>query len=209
MRAQTYRQTEERGFARRLALPSGLPRRYSRPTGTRADFDCPHERFGTFAAGELHGDHAVRRADAVEDQVGSTIHPREGLLLSIVTEELLAGSAAAVAAMSRLRTTGWPLMAISMALFWRNQPGFHQLDAHVVSARGPRQQRLSVKFYLVAMLFILFHIEVILLFPWAVIYRDMLKENGGLILGSMICFLVILFVGYIYALKKHAFDWKS
>jgi NADH-quinone oxidoreductase subunit A len=74
---------------------------------------------------------------------------------------------------------------------------------------GPGSTRLSVKFYLVAMLFVLFHIEVILLYPWAVIYCDMLKENGGLILGSMISFLVILFVGYIYAVKKHAFDWKS
>ncbi len=74
---------------------------------------------------------------------------------------------------------------------------------------GAGSTRLSVKFYLVAMLFILFDIEVIFLYPWAVIYRDMLKENGGLILGSMISFLVILFVGYIYAVKKRAFDWKS
>ena len=74
---------------------------------------------------------------------------------------------------------------------------------------GEGTPRLSVKFYLVAMLFILFDIEVIFLYPWAVIYRDMLKENGGLILGSMISFLVVLFVGYIYALKKRAFDWRS
>jgi NADH-quinone oxidoreductase subunit A len=74
---------------------------------------------------------------------------------------------------------------------------------------GPGSTRLSVKFYLVAMLFILFDIEVIFLYPWAVIYRDMLKENGGLILGSMISFMAILFVGYIYALKKRAFDWRS
>ena len=74
---------------------------------------------------------------------------------------------------------------------------------------GEGSVRLSVRFYVVAMLFILFDIEVIFLYPWAVIYRDMLKENGGLILGSMISFLVILFVGYIYAVKKRAFDWKS
>ena len=74
---------------------------------------------------------------------------------------------------------------------------------------GPGTSRLSVKFYLVAMLFILFDIEVVFLYPWAVIYRDMLKESGGLILGSMISFLVILFVGYLYALKKRAFDWKG
>src|SRR4030095_15304375 len=58
---------------------------------------------------------------------------------------------------------------------------------------GEGSTRLSVKFYLVAMLFILFDIEVVFLYPWAVIYRDMLKENGGLILGAMISFMAILF----------------
>lgn len=74
---------------------------------------------------------------------------------------------------------------------------------------GEGTPRLSVKFYLVAMLFILFDIEVVFLYPWAVIYRDMLKETGGAILGAMVSFLVILFVGYLYAVKKRAFDWKS
>lgn len=69
--------------------------------------------------------------------------------------------------------------------------------------------RLSIKFYLVAMLFILFDIEVVFLYPWAVVYRDMLKENGALILGSMVSFLVILFVGYVYTVRKQAFDWRS
>jgi NADH-quinone oxidoreductase subunit A len=74
---------------------------------------------------------------------------------------------------------------------------------------GEGTARLSVKFYLVAMLFILFDIEVVFLYPWAVIYKAMLKENAAMIFGSMISFLGILFVGYIYALKKGAFDWKS
>ena len=73
---------------------------------------------------------------------------------------------------------------------------------------GDGNTRLSVKFYLVAMLFILFDIEVVFLYPWAVVYREMLSKNAGLILGSMISFMGILFVGYIYALKKDAFDWK-
>ena len=59
------------------------------------------------------------------------------------------------------------------------------------------------------MLFILFDIEVVFLYPWAVIYREMLKQNAAMILGSMLSFLGILFVAYVYALKKHAFDWKS
>jgi len=73
---------------------------------------------------------------------------------------------------------------------------------------GPGNARLSIKFYLVAMLFILFDIEVVFLYPWAVIYKQMLKESPGLILGSMLSFMEILFVGYIYALKKGAFDWN-
>jgi len=74
---------------------------------------------------------------------------------------------------------------------------------------GEGSTRLSVKFYLVAMLFILFDIEVVFLYPWAVVYRAMLRDHAGLIFGSMISFLVVLFVGYLYALKKRAFDWKS
>ena len=74
---------------------------------------------------------------------------------------------------------------------------------------GDGSSRLSVKFYLVAMLFILFDIEVVFMYPWAVVYRDMLKTDANLIFGSMLSFLGILFVGYIYALKKKAFEWKS
>jgi len=73
---------------------------------------------------------------------------------------------------------------------------------------GAGNTRLSVKFYLVAMLFILFDIEVVFLYPWAVNYRSMVRHNAGLALGSMACFMLILFIGYIYALKKDAFDWK-
>jgi NADH-quinone oxidoreductase subunit A len=74
---------------------------------------------------------------------------------------------------------------------------------------GGGNTRLSVKFYLVAMLFILFDIEVVFLYPWAVVYKQMLKDQGGMILGAMLSFMAILFVGYIYAVKKRAFDWKS
>ena len=74
---------------------------------------------------------------------------------------------------------------------------------------GDGSSRLSVKFYLVAMLFILFDIEVVFMYPWAVVYKEMLAKNADLIFGSMIAFLGILFVGYVYALKKRAFDWKS
>jgi NADH-quinone oxidoreductase subunit A len=74
---------------------------------------------------------------------------------------------------------------------------------------GEGTPRMSVKFYLVAMLFILFDIEVVFLYPWAVVYRDMLATHANLIFGAMISFLGILFVGYVYAVRKRAFDWKS
>lgn len=79
---------------------------------------------------------------------------------------------------------------------------------------GEGNPRMSVKFHLVAMLFILFDIEVVFLYPWAVVYKAMLTdvlhpEYRNMILGSMISFLAILFAGYIYAVKKKAFDWKS
>ena len=76
---------------------------------------------------------------------------------------------------------------------------------------GDAGGRFSVKFYLVAMLFILFDIEVVFMYPWAVVYRDMLAEHAtrNLILGSMLSFLGILFAGYIYAVQKKTFDWKQ
>ena len=76
---------------------------------------------------------------------------------------------------------------------------------------GEGNSRFSVKFYLVAMLFILFDIEVVFMYPWAVVYRDLLAEHAtrNLALGSMVSFLGILFAGYIYAVKKKAFDWRS
>jgi NADH-quinone oxidoreductase subunit A len=76
---------------------------------------------------------------------------------------------------------------------------------------GEGSTRLSIRFYLVAMLFILFDIEVVFMYPWSVVYKSMLQDPAtrNLILGSMLSFLGILFAGYIYAVKKKAFDWKS
>jgi NADH-quinone oxidoreductase subunit A len=71
---------------------------------------------------------------------------------------------------------------------------------------GPTHSRFSVKFYLVAMLFILFDIEVVFMYTWAVVYREMLHTSLA-IFFSMFTFIGILFVGYLYALKKKAFDW--
>ena len=74
---------------------------------------------------------------------------------------------------------------------------------------GEGNTRLSVKFYLVALLFVLFDIEVVFMYPWAAVYKEMLVSHGFYILGAMLSFLGILFIGYIYALKKGALDWKK
>jgi NADH-quinone oxidoreductase subunit A len=74
--------------------------------------------------------------------------------------------------------------------------------------QGERQPRFSVKFYLVAMLFILFDLEIVFMYPWAIVYRDAIKQ-GSTIFWSMLGFISILMVGYTYALKKGALDFKK
>ncbi len=73
---------------------------------------------------------------------------------------------------------------------------------------GDGAPRFSVKFYLVAMLFVLFDIEVVFMYPWAIQFRDLISE-GPIALASMASFAGILALAYIYALKKGALNWKS
>ena len=69
---------------------------------------------------------------------------------------------------------------------------------------GPGTRRLPVKFYLIAVLFILFDIEVIFFLPWAVVFRQL----GLFGLIEMFIFILILLVGYVYAWKKGALEWE-
>jgi len=73
---------------------------------------------------------------------------------------------------------------------------------------GEGSPRFSVKFYLVAMLFVLFDIEVVFMYPWALQFRDLIAD-GPSVLASMAGFAGILVVAYVYALKKGALNWKS
>jgi len=68
------------------------------------------------------------------------------------------------------------------------------------------RQRISVRFYLVAILFLLFDVEVVFFFPWAVVYKEYLEHNM-FILWEMGMFVGILLVGYIYILRKGALEW--
>ena len=77
---------------------------------------------------------------------------------------------------------------------------------------GSARERFSVKFYLIAMLFILFDIEVIFLVPWAVVFKTLSGPAygmGNLIYLEMLLFIALLAVGLIYVIKKGAFDWSA
>ena len=73
---------------------------------------------------------------------------------------------------------------------------------------GDGAPRFSVKFYLVAMLFVIFDIEVVFMYPWAVQFRDMIQISTVPLL-SIAGFAGILALAYVYALKKGALNWKS
>ena len=79
---------------------------------------------------------------------------------------------------------------------------------------GNAHERFSVKFYLIAMIFILFDIELIFLIPWAVVFKSFATagRNTGLsnlIYVEMMLFVVLLLVGYVYVLKKGLFEWSD
>jgi NADH-quinone oxidoreductase subunit A len=77
---------------------------------------------------------------------------------------------------------------------------------------GTARERFSVKFYLIAMIFILFDIEVIFLVPWAVVFKTLAGPAyglGTLVYVEMMLFVVLLLAGYVYVIKKGALDWSD
>ncbi len=70
------------------------------------------------------------------------------------------------------------------------------------------RKRVSVKFFVVAMVFIVFDVEVAFLFPWAVSVRGLLAEGNTTVLLDGLVFLVLLAVGYAYLWREGAFDWS-
>ncbi len=75
---------------------------------------------------------------------------------------------------------------------------------------GSAHERFSVKFYLIAMIFILFDIEVIFLVPWAVVFKTLAGPVYGLrnlVYTEMMLFIALLAAGLVYVIKKGAFDW--
>lgn len=77
-----------------------------------------------------------------------------------------------------------------------------------VPSESGAHTRFSVKFYVTAMLFILFDIEVVFLIPWTFVYRDFLANNIA-ILSPMLFFLFVLVLGLLYEVKKGALEWEK
>ena len=97
------------------------------------------------------------------------------------------------------------LMVVSW-LFGERRPTPTKLSPYEcgMTPQGDAREPVSVQFYLIAMLFILFDVEAMFLFPWAVVYRE-LKMFGFL---EMLLYLLLLMAGYVYLWKKGALDWS-
>jgi len=76
-----------------------------------------------------------------------------------------------------------------------------------VASEGVVHTRFSVKFYVTALLFMLFDLEIVFLVPWVVIYREFLHEHIS-ILGPMLFFIFVLVLGLIYEIRKGALEWE-
>jgi NADH-quinone oxidoreductase subunit A len=97
------------------------------------------------------------------------------------------------------------IVALS-ALLGKHRPSQTKLQAYEcgITPTGDARQRFSVKFYLVAMLFILFDVEAVFLYPWAVVFRE-LKMFG---FWEMLIYIGIVLVGFFYVWKKGVLDWS-
>lgn len=97
----------------------------------------------------------------------------------------------------------------SSEIFGPKRPSKEKLSTYESGMKpvGTTHERISVKYYLVAMLFIIFDLEVIFVYPWAVQFRKLYNEIGMPVFISMMIFLVVLELGYLYVYKKGGFKW--
>jgi len=72
---------------------------------------------------------------------------------------------------------------------------------------APAHVRLSIRYFLIALLFVIFDIEIVFLFPWAVIFKDFV-QSGAFIFIEMLVFMVILLFGLVFVWKKGALEWE-
>ena len=100
----------------------------------------------------------------------------------------------------------FPIVAIVVAKLIRpSAPSVTKLEAYEcgIKAASDSRGRYTVRFFIVAILFVIFDVETVFLFPWAVRYRNL----GWFGVAEVAVFLAILIVGYIWAYKKGAFEW--
>ncbi len=97
----------------------------------------------------------------------------------------------------------------SSEIFGPKRPNPDKLSTYESGMKpiGSTNERVSVKYYLVAMFFIIFDLEVIFIYPWAVQFKKLFGEIGISVFISMFIFLVVLELGYLYAYKKGGFQW--
>lgn len=98
---------------------------------------------------------------------------------------------------------------MSSVIFGPQRPNKEKLSTYESGMKpvGSTKERISVKYYLVAMLFIIFDLEVIFIYPWAVQFKNLFGEIGISVFYSMLIFLIVLELGYLYAYKKGGFRW--
>ncbi len=72
---------------------------------------------------------------------------------------------------------------------------------------APTHTRLNIRYFIVALVFIVFDIEIVFLYPWAVVFRDFIARSP-FILYEMLFFLVVLLFGYVYVWRKGVFEWE-
>jgi NADH-quinone oxidoreductase subunit A len=121
---------------------------------------------------------------------GSGLHTYGPLVLHLLVAAILAGL----------------ISTLSVVIGWR-RPNRAKQQAYEcgMEPTGDAREPFSVKFYLVAMIFILFDVEAIFLYPWAVVFRTL----GRYGFYEMMVYIAILLVGYFYLWKKGALDWHT
>jgi NADH-quinone oxidoreductase subunit A len=98
---------------------------------------------------------------------------------------------------------------ISSSLFGPQRPGAEKLSTYESGMKpvGTTSERISIKYYLVAMMFIIFDIEVIYVYPWGVQFKKLFTQYGIFAFIPMLIFLIVLELGYLYLYKKGGLKW--
>jgi NADH-quinone oxidoreductase subunit A len=160
-------------------IRQSLPRYEIFPAKSRREFFSP----------DLTG-HRVPRYYTASPMSGSGLHTYGPLVLHLLVAAILAGL----------------ISTLSVLIGWR-RPNRAKQQAYEcgMEPTGDAREPFSVKFYLVAMIFILFDVEAIFLYPWAVVFRTL----GRYGFYEMMIYIAILLVGYFYLWKKGALDWHT